>query len=155
MPIIISHRGILDDDSSNQNNPKQICKILESTEYSCEIDVWFKDNRFYLGHDTADFEVEEQFLKNNRLWCHAKNVEALSEMAKSKEINYFWHDQDRFTLTSKGYIWCFPNETGSLAEKSVLVLPETCGIYDKSVLQSYYGICTDIPQHYNKIVFLE
>ena len=25
-----------------------------------------------------------------------------------KTFNYFWHQNDKFTLTSKGYIWTFP-----------------------------------------------
>ena len=31
-------------------------------------------------------------------------------MLQNKEINCFWHQSDDYTLTSKGYIWTYPNK---------------------------------------------
>ena len=74
--IIISHRGNIDGPSSLENHPNQIDKAL-SLGYHVEIDVWFENNRFYLGHDYPEYEVSSVFFKKNNLWCHAKNIPAL------------------------------------------------------------------------------
>ena len=79
--IFISHRANLyGPDPDIENNPKQIAKVLDMG-FDVEIDVWNdgRDN-WYLGHDEPTYKIQEEFLLNDRLWCHAKNVEALSFM---------------------------------------------------------------------------
>ncbi len=62
--IYISHRGNLTGKSlKDENNPDYIMKAIESG-FDVEIDVWFKNNIFYLGHDKPSFEVDTKFLKN-------------------------------------------------------------------------------------------
>jgi len=53
------------------------------------------------------------------------------------DINYFWHQTDDFTLTSRGYIWTYPKK--EYFEKSVIVN------LDESVPKNLkvYGICSD------------
>jgi hypothetical protein len=51
--IIISHRGNLyGPDKENENKPDQIQKVL-NLGYYVEIDVWFIDEKLYLGHDNS------------------------------------------------------------------------------------------------------
>jgi hypothetical protein len=135
--IIISHRGnVKGSDPFNENNPIHIKKLLDSSIY-VEIDVWFINNRFYLGHDKPDYEITLVFLKHKNLWCHAKNLEALQELLK-ENIICFWHQEDDFTLTSNNYIWTYPNK--NVGNLSIIV--------DKSKdwrSKNYncYGICVD------------
>ena len=36
-------------------------------------------------------------------------------------LNYFWHQEDKVTLTSKGYLWAYP---GVICDNAITVLPE-------------------------------
>ena len=145
--IIISHRGNIDGPSNLENHPSQIDKAL-SLGYHVEIDVWFENNRFYLGHDYPEYEVSSVFLKKNNLWCHAKNIPALKELIDSN-VHCFWHQEDDVTLTSQGYLWTYPGKT--LTRKSICVMPEKAS-YDDKILTSVgiAGVCTDFPNRYVK-----
>jgi hypothetical protein len=114
---LISHRGnLFGRDESIENNPNHIRSILNN--FDCEIDVWLVDGNLFLGHDEPSFKIKKTFLKNRKLWCHAKNLFALEYMLENN-IHCFYHDRDDFTLTSKGFIWTFPNK--NVCGKSVIV----------------------------------
>jgi hypothetical protein len=116
--FLISHRGNLyGPDRSFENTPTQISKTLEMG-YHCEIDVWKNSDGFFLGHDDPKYEIKKEFLKNEKLWCHAKNLSALESMLYHG-VHCFWHETDKFTITSKGYIWTFPEE--EVTKNSVIV----------------------------------
>ena len=91
-----------------------------------------------LGHDNPDFEVPFEFLKQSGLWIHAKNLEALYVLGADNSLNFFWHQQDDFTLTSKGYIWTFPGK--SVCNKSVIVDKDRDWKYKG---YKCHGVCTD------------
>tara|TARA_B110000114_G_scaffold169324_1_gene193129 strand:- start:56 stop:487 length:432 start_codon:yes stop_codon:yes gene_type:complete len=139
--IYISHRGNLIGKSiKDENNPKYIMNAIENG-YDVEIDVWFKNNNFYLGHDEPIFNVDKKFLENKKFWCHAKNIEALEELSKI-DSHYFWHQNDDFTLTNKGVIWAYPGK--HLTENSICVLPESFNQKKFNCL----GICSDLIENY-------
>lgn len=140
--LIIAHRSNLDGQNpALENNPYQIEKVLK-LGFDIEIDVWYSDHAFYLGHDYPLYHISERFLENEKLWCHAKNIEAFEKMLFNEKIHCFWHQKDSFTITSKNIIWCFPGQNTSLNYPSIIVLPEQSGqlIDDKT-----FGICTDYP----------
>ncbi len=117
--FLISHRGNLyGKDSSLENHPSHILEVLYKG-YDCEIDVWKIFNNFFLGHDEPTYKVDKKFLRRPGLWCHAKNLEALTAMTQHKQIHCFWHQTDNFTLTSRGYIWTFQGE--DIQKKSIIV----------------------------------
>tara|TARA_R110000782_G_scaffold178512_1_gene269377 strand:+ start:2020 stop:2436 length:417 start_codon:yes stop_codon:yes gene_type:complete len=132
---IISHRGNLTGESNLENNPKQISKVL-SLGFDCEIDLWIKENKYFLGHDTPTFEIDKSFLEQPGLWIHCKNLESLEKI--SPKLNYFWHQTDDFVLTSKGYIWTFPNKP--VNKKSVIV---DKGNNWKSKDYDCFAVCVD------------
>ena len=139
--IYISHRGNLIGKSiKDENNPKYIMNAIENG-YDVEIDVWFKNNNFYLGHDEPIFNVDKKFLENKKFWCHAKNIEALEELSKI-DSHYFWHQNDDFALTNKGVIWAYPGK--HLTENSICVLPESVNQKKFNCL----GICSDLIENY-------
>ena len=80
---------------------------------------------------------------NERLWCHAKNIEALLRM-QNYDIHYFWHEKDKITLTSKNHIWAYPNV--DYPTFSIAVLPE---IYN-SEITNCSGICSDYVEKYKE-----
>jgi len=138
---IISHRGNLNGPNSITENSIIAISAALDKGFDVEIDVWFKSGKWYLGHDKATYIVDESFLENRKLWCHAKNLDALNLMLKNKKIHCFWHQNDDFTLTSKNYIWTYPDKdtTGN----SIIVL-----IKKQKIPKKTFGICTDFPLSY-------
>tara|TARA_R110000796_G_scaffold220702_1_gene336791 strand:+ start:354 stop:779 length:426 start_codon:yes stop_codon:yes gene_type:complete len=134
--ILISHRGnISGKNISLENNPGYIKDAIH-LGYNVEVDVWY-NNGFWLGHDEPLYPIGISFLMNEKLWCHAKNIEALLMMKMEDNIHYFWHQEDDITLTSKGYIWAYPGKQP--IKNSIAVMPE---IY-KDNLDKCIGICSD------------
>lgn len=149
MTILIAHRGNIDGPAPEyENQPRYIVGALASydNKIHCEIDVWFSCGEFYLGHDSPVFRIDESFLLNGRLWCHAKNLAALEAMLKNPLIHCFWHQEDDYTITSRGYIWTYPGK--QLTSNSICVMPEL----SKEVpdLSKIAGICSDHLSRYLK-----
>ena len=141
--IIISHRGNLTGSNlESENHPNQIIKSL-GEGFDVEIDVWFKDEKWFLGHDEPKHELNWSFILKykNKLWVHTKNLESVNKLQHT-DTNWFWHQEDYVTLTSKGYVWCFP---GYETEGGIMV--DHGQKTDKKIL----GICTDNPQNIGKL----
>ena len=118
----IAHRGNTQGRKVDmENDPYYIFDALKEGHY-CEVDVWFKNGHYYLGHDAPQYPTDLDFLENDKLFCHAKNIEAFHEMLKYPKINCFWHDQDECALTSHLFVWKYPE------------------VYSKGKL---WGICSD------------
>lgn len=142
---LISHRGNIEGSNpEKENEPGYVLKAL-SLKYDVEIDVWYIDDNFYLGHDYPKYIISESFLEKNGLWCHAKNLESLSKMLSNSKIHCFWHQNDEFTITSKGFIWTYPG--GKLTENSICVLPEKNNQIN-SEIKNCFGICSDFLLRY-------
>ena len=109
MSKFISHRGNLSGpDKSLENNPIHIAK-LKGLDYHIEIDLWVVNNQLFLGHDEPEYKISEDFLKYKNFWIHCKNLEALDWCQGELFLpNYFWHENDRYCLTSHKYIWTYP-----------------------------------------------
>jgi len=135
---IIAHRGNLNGpDEKNENNPSYIQKALDA-DFDVEIDVWFLGGKLYLGHDKPVYLIDDFWLKSrsNKLWCHAKNLDVIYKFFDMKDINFFWHEHDKMTLTSKGIPWLYPK---NFIRNGVTVDLEK----SKSIIPDIYGICTD------------
>jgi hypothetical protein len=137
--ILISHRGNLEGKNIDlENRPQYILQAIKAG-YDVEIDVWFKNDSFFLGHDEPQYQIDDSFLMNNKLWCHAKNLEALRRMLQLG-CHCFWHQNDDYTITSRGEIWVYPGKELSL--ESICVMPETFCDVNNHRLQCK-GICSD------------
>lgn len=142
--LIISHRGNLDGiDYENENNPKKIERVFD-LGFEVEIDVWRFGNNYFLGHDEPKYKINKNFLKRDGLWCHAKNDKAF-EFLLNDGIHCFWHENDKYTLTSKSIPWCFPKNYHPLGITVILgkeeIPPMNIG-----------GICTDYPIYYSDLL---
>jgi hypothetical protein len=128
-------------DRALENNPEQIKQSL-SQGFDCEVDVRYIDSNWILGHDTPDYPIEYSFLEQPGLWIHTKNLEALYLLGADSKLNFFWHQEDEFTLTSQGYIWTYPGNP--LTMNSVCVMPEWNDpeFFDINELDCC-GICSD------------
>ena len=151
--IIIAHRGLLDGpDDSLQNRPDQVTKAL-GVGFHVEIDVWYIDGKWFLGHDGPEHSVDWSFLTDNsdRLWIHCKNLDAFFKLRTdiSHQLNYFYHDSDAVVFTSKNHVWTYFGKRETMHRSSVCVMPEINYQWDEIVqmtkYNAWYAICTDYP----------
>jgi len=138
---LISHRGNLNGIQKDKENEPGYINTAINKGFDVEVDVRFENNKFFLGHDFSQFEINKEFLLNKKIWCHAKTSEALSALDKIK-AHFFWHQEDDYTITSKGYIWTYPGK--KLFSKSICVLPEKANYKEINCL----GICSDFIERY-------
>jgi hypothetical protein len=137
----IAHRGLFDGPNKDkENSPAQINQAIWKG-FDVEVDVWFVDNQWYLCHDEPTYKINYNFLEDTRLWIHAKNLEALYVLGADPKLNFFWHQEDDFTLTSQCYIWTYPNKT--LTKNSICVMPEWNNDITKNFNPNCYGVCSD------------
>jgi len=161
--LVISHRGnVSGKDPSIENDPTHIDRCIRGLEINVEVDLWIFENNqfveFWLGHDEPQYEVsfEWLFTRRNFLWIHCKNMLALVYLHnhhETEKLNFFWHETDDFTMTSRGFIWAYPGIDVSLPIRGIAVMPEDSGLN----IRNFYGICTDTPEKYlihDKISFV-
>lgn len=125
-----------------ENDPRHVVNAL-AMGYNVEIDVWKVQGRTYLGHDDPEYKTDDTFLRQGRLWCHAKNLEALDHLLRLG-VHCFWHQDDEYTVTSRGYIWAYP---GSRLESGLAI----CVMPERSVgvgISKCVGICSDHIEEY-------
>lgn len=158
--IIISHRGNLDGPNPTREN--KIDYVLESLEVCLftEIDIWKFGEYIFMSHDrpqsTSEYQPGvEPFLYENRdrLVIHCKNILALQMMAglrNSHIYNFFWHENDAYTITNKGWIWAYPDKqiistrVSQAQPFTVAVLPEL----NDTNTDNFFAICTDSVKTY-------
>jgi hypothetical protein len=142
----IAHRGNFKGKfESYENEPLYVQHAIDAG-YDVEVDLWVKSGMTYLGHDKPLYGVPWAWFVNraDKLWIHCKNVEAfLFCINQESFLNYFWHQEDDFALTSSKYIWTFPGKP--LTNLSIAVLPETVENWD---ISAAHGICSDYLENY-------
>jgi hypothetical protein len=144
---LIAHRGNLSGPNPHLENSPEYLESAIHAGYDVEIDFWYLESTasLFLGHDKPGFEIEfawlNEFSKN--IWIHCKNESALFFLSKFEQFNYFWHQEDDFTITSNGIFWVYPGK--SLNSNSIMVLPERVGKLEQQTFQdiNLYGICSD------------
>lgn len=143
--ILIAHRGNVDGPQPDRENTIDYIQEALKEGYHCEIDLckWDGD-KFWLGHDKPIEPVDAHWLKNNKLWCHAKDYNTLEALV-SQNIHCFFHDTDAYTLTSQGYIWAYPGKTGG--KNSIAVHPEMLSIDE---VNKFSGVCGDNIKKYKE-----
>ncbi len=136
--ILVSHRGnISGPNPENENRPDYITEAL-SRGFDVEVDIW-GDKELWLGHDKPQYKCSVSFLINNyqKLWIHCKNLMAIDTLSEFKVLNYFWHQNDDHTLTSKNFIWTYPGK--HVCNKSILVVDDARE-YAGPIC---FGLCSD------------
>jgi len=147
---LIAHRGNLyGENPARENTPKYIEEAIE-LGFDVEIDIratrdtdsnWMS-YKYILGHDQGDTEVSYEWLLQyaDKLWVHCKDLGSLHALHGSP-LNYFWHQEDDFTLTSQNIIWTYPLK--KVTDKSVIV----CFTEEeaRNYIYNYplFGICCD------------
>lgn len=146
--IYISHRGNVDGKNEvRENSPYYIMEAL-AMGFDVEVDVWYIDGKWWLGHDGPQYETDLEWLdyRSEHLWVHCKNKQAVEYFVENeeecKDLNWFWHEEDTMTLTSFGYVWVYPGKQP--IKKSIAVMPE---IHNDDISKCD-GICSDYIKRY-------
>jgi hypothetical protein len=145
--ILISHRGNTNGKILEAENHPEYINDTICLGYEVEIDMWWFNDKIYLGHDKPQYEVNDKWLEEriDKLWIHCKNVELLNWI-RNTSLHYFWHEADTITLTSKNYIWAYPGKQPIIG--SIAVMPE---LNQESVF-GCIGVCSDFIENYkNKL----
>jgi hypothetical protein len=145
--ILISHRGNLTGPNPFKENSLQYIQEALDQGFDVEIDVWIVNEILYLGHDDIQYKVSLDWLvdKIKRLWIHCKNMDALVYFnTLNHPFNYFWHEEDKATLTSQHHIWAYPGYQPII--NSIAVMPER----NNDNTDSCLGICSDYIQNYKQ-----
>ena len=144
--ILISHRGNTTGKIEQaENRPDYIDEAIHAG-YDVEIDVWLNDGVLYLGHDSIQYEITPLWLNQRvgKLWIHCKNTDAIEYFHNIGGFNYFWHQEDTLTLTSRGHLWVYPGKQP--VKGSIAVMPE---LFNDDVSKCY-GVCSDYIANYKK-----
>jgi hypothetical protein len=139
--IVISHRGNLNGRIPEKENSPEYIQTAIDFGFRVEIDVWFDSGVFYLGHDAPQYKTNIGWLRQGILWCHAKNKDAFERLLHAG-AHCFWHENDRWTMTSRGVVWAYPNNP---MRDCILVAPEEWNHQIHSSLKEIRGVCTDYP----------
>ena len=145
--IFISHRGNIGGiNIAGENSEESILEAINQG-YECEIDVWYKNGEYFLGHETPQFITSINFLKKDKLWIHCKNIEALYQIHNLSKC--FFHNGDDVVLTSNNFLWTYVGKL--LTPDSICVLPELSK-YSLEHLKNCYAICSDNIQYYKNLI---
>lgn len=143
---LISHRGNVNGIAKDVENHPSYIQLALDKGFDCEIDLWKKEDQYYLGHDEPSYKIDIQWLLDRKfeLWVHCKNIDAFENLSRHN-LNYFWHEDDKYTLTSKQWVWAYPDQKFSTKyNKTVTVMPEW---YDTNT-EGFAGICSDYIERY-------
>jgi len=148
-PGWICHRALKNGPTPHLENKES--EILDRLRegWGVEIDVWYLDGKWWLGHDKAtDLLLDKSILTHPRVWVHCKHLPAVERCIQQGTIHCFTHDSDEATLTSKQYIWCYPGNI--LGKKSVCVMPERHNFTIDDICMAEY-VCSDyLPERFYK-----
>ena len=125
----IAHRGnVVGKFVPDENKPAKI-EELNRKGIPCEIDVWYIDGKYWLGHDAPETEISFEWLMGSlplRL-IHCKHREALDILHREcgrlgYDVNLFYHTVEHYALTSRGQIIVHPDH--ACLPDSIEMMPE-------------------------------
>jgi hypothetical protein len=151
MPLLIAHRGLVDGPDKTKENTVSAILSARNQGYDVEIDLWFQDNNWWLGHDSPQTKIDFEwlykidrigYLDTHHSWIHAKSIQTLYQLQKNKWLGHtFFHEEDPAVLTSSNYIWTYPGQ--QLTPLSICVMPENTDALLRCRELDVYAFCSD------------
>jgi len=142
--IFISNAGNLKKRNDDlMNHPDSIKKCLD-LGLNVRVDVKFLENNFFLINYKDKFLIETKVLEDYRVWCQAADIHTLSMLSSSLNINCFYLKKDKFTITSKGFVWNY--DKSKIVNNSVFQIIDHNQEEIEDKLGCCYGICSDEPE---------
>lgn len=142
---LIAHRGNINGRQPDRENHPDYIHDAVLAGFDVEVDLWKIGEQLFLGHDKPRHEVDFAFLlrKADRLWIHAKDLQALELVGLDPRFNAFCHVNDPRTLTTKGQVWTRSSEEDYDANCILLRLE-----YSAMEQPDCFGVCTNFPVKY-------
>jgi hypothetical protein len=142
--MLISHRGNLTGREPELENCPEYIQAALDKGFWVEVDLFCELNGvYYLGHDKPEHCILVDFLEQSRLIVHCKTLNAL-ESVQGYNIHYFYHENDPYTVTSQGLIWCLVGRPAP-SRNGIVCLPE--GRKNLNI-ENAAGICSDFIANY-------
>ncbi len=138
--IFIAHRGNLNGaDPERENTPAYIQKALDAG-FDVEVDIWYKDDLLWLGHDKPLITLPGSFYFHRKIWFHAKDIKTFAFLAEGA-ANCFFHENDPVVLTTRGYLWVHPaheEKINEIENKNKIIQ-----VHPKKIIKGVGGYCAD------------
>ncbi len=154
---IIGHRANLNGPDPIYENTIGKSILCLSKGFDIELDIHQLENEdcFRLGHDfpRMNESVNMEFLENEKIWCHCKNIKSYETLLKNPLVNCFFHSEEDYVFTSKGFTW-FHSRT---LPPPYMLFGDEKKVYtyfvhkDKPDWADFIGdyyVCTDYPLNY-------
>jgi hypothetical protein len=144
-PFYIAHRALTNGaDIYLENRLDILMDRIKCAQYS-ECDIWYINNKLYLGHDRATTEIDISALMTPYLLLHMKNREALEyflELRRSGIYNFniFWHTTEDYVISSLEDIIVFPGK--EIISHSIYMMPEN-DLSKRNSNKKISQICSD------------
>ena len=135
---LIAHRGNINGPDPRENTYNYMYNAW-GAGYDIEVDLHGHRGLLYFGHDEPGEVANTNFIQQEGVWCHAKNLEAV-ELLERMRVHYFWHQTDDITITSKGYYWCYP---GIMYKNNKSIWLDFGDHTFPDDLSGIHGICSD------------
>lgn len=148
MTILIAHRGnIWGPRLESENSPSYVDAAIDAG-FDAEIDLWSIGRKLFLGHDGPVFPIDMTWLneRSTSLWVHCKNSNAITCVLDS-DLNWFFHNRDDYTLTSKGFVWSFPGMV--LPTKRAVAVHFGRNLDRQQEFRQAHGVCGDYVGFWN------
>lgn len=139
MPIFIAHRGNIHGPEPERENTKDYMMEALNCGFGVECDVQIYNGALYFGHDEPQETADYDFLRNRYVFCHAKTVETMIVLLNSG-THCFWHEKDQLTLTSQGFMWCYPG-VHPVNQRAIWLDLE--GAVTPPATEDIFGVCGD------------
>lgn len=139
--MLIAHRGNTVGPSASENKPEYLAEAIERG-FTVEVDVWTTRGGLWFGHDRAEHLVPDGWIERyaSSSIFHCKNLEALVSM-RLIGCHYFWHQEDEYTLTSKGVVWVYPHRPFLPTRNFICCQPDARTLPED--WRGLGGICSD------------
>lgn len=125
----ICHRGNLSQKVLEDENKPDILDQRINEGYHIELDVWVKDDKYFLGHDRPETKIEWSWLMKHlsQKYIHCKDGATLEHMIlrsgqEGFNPNLFYHTVEDYAITTRGSIIVLPGK--KLLTGSINMMPE-------------------------------
>tara|TARA_B100001093_G_C26291307_1_gene785378 strand:+ start:186 stop:632 length:447 start_codon:yes stop_codon:yes gene_type:complete len=135
---LIAHRGNTSGINLDLENKKSYLLDALMQGYWIECDIQMYKDSLYFGHNEPQEKATELIL-NPQTICHAKDIESLMKLNQMK-AHVFWHENDKLTITNRGYFWCYPGVHAKCSNAIWLNLHNKPIPNDTSGI---FGVCSD------------
>lgn len=139
--ILIAHRGNIAGSQPEYENTIPYLFNALNRGFHCEFDLWFANDKWWLGHDAPTNETSLDPLRDQRFWIHAKTLETVEELYRLNfNFKFFYHTiEDAVFVHGTNNLWTYPGR--QLLRSSIAVKPEI--VIDPWDTSQCAGICSD------------